>query len=251
MVNLDLFMANVALPTIGRAFDGEGLANLSWVLNAYAIVFAALLVPAGRPGRPDGTAYRVPARRRHLRPGLGLVRGLGERLGLVAARVVQAAGGALMMPASLGLLLAVTPPAKRAAAIRGWTAIGGLAAALGPVLGGLLVEPSWHWVFLVNLPVAAVTVLAGWRAPPRGHAAAGEADPRSEPSPDILGAGLLTVAVGMLALSLVKADAWGWGSGRVIGLIAASIVALALFWWRSSRHPAPVIDASTCSGCPR
>jgi MFS family permease len=146
------------------------------------------------------------------------------------------------MPASLGLLLAVTSTARRPAAIRGWTAIGGLAAALGPVIGGLLVELSWHWVFLINLPVAAITLVAGWRVLPRGHAVAGEPDPRNEPSPDILGAGLLTVAVAMLALSLVKADAWGWGSARVIGFIVASIVLLALFWWRSSRHPAPVIE---------
>jgi EmrB/QacA subfamily drug resistance transporter len=242
MVNLDLFVCNVALPTIGRAFHGADLANLSWVLNAYAIVFAALLVPAGRLADRMGrrTAFLVGV----------VVFALSSAWcaasvnvwELVAARVIQAAGGALLMPASLGLLLAVTSPARRPAAIRGWTAIGGLAAALGPVVGGLLVELSWHWVFLINLPVAAITVVAGWRVLPRGHAAAGEPDPRNEPSPDILGAGLLTVAVGLLALSLVKADAWGWGSARVIGLFAASIALLALFWWRSSRHPAPVIE---------
>ncbi len=210
MVNLDLFVCNVALPSIGRAFHGADLANLSWVLNAYAIVFAALLVPAGR------LADRI-GRRAAFLAGVVIFAlssawcavsgGVWE---LVAARVIQAAGGALLMPASLGLLLAVAPPAKRAAAIRGWTAIGGLAAALGPVIGGLLVELSWHWVFLINLPVAAITLVAGWRALPRGLAGHGEPDPRGEPRPDILGAGLLTLAVGMLALSLVKADAWGW-----------------------------------------
>jgi EmrB/QacA subfamily drug resistance transporter len=242
MVNLDLFVCNVALPTIGRAFHGAGLANLSWVLNAYAIIFAALLVPAGR------LADRI-GRRRAFLAGVVIFAlssawcaasvGVWE---LVAARVIQAAGGALLMPASLGLLLAVAPPAKRAAAIRGWTAIGGLAAALGPVIGGLLVELSWHWVFLINLPVAVVTLVAGWRVLPRGLAAQGEPDPRDEPSPDILGAGLLTLAVATLALSLVKADAWGWGSGPVIGLFAISAVLLVVFWWRSSRHPAPVIE---------
>ena len=181
MVNLDLFVCNVALPSIGRAFHGADLANLSWVLNAYAIIFAALLVPAGR------LADRI-GRRAAFLAGV-VIFALssawcalsGSVWELVAARVVQAAGGALLMPASLGLLLAVAPPAKRAAAIRGWTAIGGLAAALGPVIGGLLVELSWHWVFLINLPVAAITLAAGWRVLPRGLAGHGGPTPGTSP----------------------------------------------------------------------
>jgi EmrB/QacA subfamily drug resistance transporter len=240
MVNLDLFIANVALPSIGRAFHGTDLASLSWVLNAYAIIFAALLVPAGRLADRMGrrTAFLV-----------GVVvfalssawcAGSTSVWELVAARVVQAGGGALLMPASLGLLLSVTPPAKKAAAIRGWTAIGGLAAALGPVIGGLLVEASWHWVFLINVPVAAVTLVAGLRVLPSGHQDG--LRPRDEPRPDVLGAGLLTAAVGLLALALVKADSWGWTSARVIGVLAAAIILGAVFWWRSTRHPAPVIE---------
>jgi len=236
MVNLDLFVANVALPSIGRAFHGADLASLSWVLNAYAIIFAALLVPAGR------VADRMGRRTAFL---AGVVvfalssawcaasTGVWE---LVAARVVQAAGGALLMPASLGLLLSVAPPARRSAAIRGWTAIGGVAAALGPVIGGLLVEASWHWVFLINVPVAVVTLAAGIRVLPRAAAST------DEPRPDVLGAALLTAGVGVLALALVKADAWGWGSARVIGLLVASVVLAIAFWWRSARHPAPVIE---------
>src|SRR5215472_15580128 len=140
MVNLDLFVANVALPSIGRAFHGADLASLSWVLNAYAILFAALLVPAGR------LADRIGRRKAFL---AGVVvfalasaacAFAGSVWVLVAARAVQAAGGALLTPASLGLLLAAAPPEKRAGAIRSWTAVGGLAAALGPVIGGALVE---------------------------------------------------------------------------------------------------------------
>jgi EmrB/QacA subfamily drug resistance transporter len=236
MVNLDLFVANVALPSIGRAFHGADLASLSWVLNAYAIIFAALLVPAGRVADRMGrrTAFLAGVVVFALSSAwCAFATGVWM---LVAARVVQAAGGALLMPASLGLLLSVAPPARRAAAIRGWTAVGGVAAALGPVIGGLLVEASWRWVFLINVPVAIVTLVAGVRVLPR---AAANTD---EPRPDVLGAALLTAGVGVLALALVKADTWGWGSAQVIGLLTAAVVLGIALAGRSARHPAPVIE---------
>jgi EmrB/QacA subfamily drug resistance transporter len=237
MVSLDLFIVNVALPSIGRALGGTDLASLSWVLNAYAIVFAALLVPAGR------AADRIGRRAAFL---TGVVvfalasaacAVAGSVWVLVAARVIQAAGGALLMPASLGLLLAAAPPDKRTGAIRGWTSVGGAAAALGPVIGGALVAVSWRWVFLVNIPVAAIALLAGARVLPPAPAAGKDAA-----RPDTVGAAMFTVAVGLLALALVKADDWGWSSARVLGSIAAAVVLLALFARRSARHPAPVIE---------
>ena len=237
MVNLDLFIVNVALPSIGRAFGGADLSSLSWVLNAYAIVFAALLVPAGR------AADRIGRRRAFL---AGVVvfalasaacAAATDVWVLVAARIVQAAGGALLMPASLGLLLAAAPPEKRPGAIRGWTSVGGAAAALGPVVGGALVAANWRWVFLVNVPVAAVALLAGTRVLPLAPAVE-----KDTVRPDTVGAAMFTVAIGALALALVKADAWGWGSVRVLGLIAAALIVLALFARRSARHPAPVIE---------
>jgi EmrB/QacA subfamily drug resistance transporter len=237
MVNLDLFIVNVAIPSLGRAFGGAQLSSLSWVLNGYAIVFAALLVPAGR------AADRI-GRRKAFLAGVAVFAlasaacaFAGNVWVLVAARVVQAAGGALLTPASLGLLLAAAPPEKRSGAIRSWTAVGGLAAALGPVIGGALVEVSWRWVFLINLPVAAVALVAAPRVLPRLGAVADD-----EERPDIAGAAVLTAAIGALALALVKADEWGWDSGRVIGLIVAAAVLLGAFWWRSSRHPSPVIE---------
>jgi EmrB/QacA subfamily drug resistance transporter len=235
MVNLDLFIVNVALPSIGRAFGGADLASLSWVLNAYAIVFAALLVPAGR------AADRIGRRTAFL---TGVVvfalasaacAAAGNVWVLVAARVVQAAGGALLMPASLGLLLAAAPPGKRTGAIRAWTSVGGAAAALGPVVGGALVAASWRWVFLVNLPVAAVALLASVRTLPRTEAEGGS-------RPDTVGAAIFSVAIGAIALALVKADEWGWTSARVLGAIAVGIILLVLFARRSARHPVPVIE---------
>ncbi len=245
VVNLDLFIVNVAIPAIGRGFGGAGLANLSWVLNAYAIVFAALLVPAGR-------AADLIGRRAAFVAGM-LIFGIASAACavapdvwvLVAARVVQAAGGALLMPASLGLLLAAAPPDRRVAAIRAWTSVGGVAAALGPVVGGALVAASWHWVFLVNVPVVAVAVVAGLRilpAPSAKAGAAGAGVAEAEALPDGLGAVAFTVAIGALALGLVKADAWGWTSPAFFVALIVAVLLLAWFARRSTRHPAPVIE---------
>ncbi|HEY7260460.1 MAG TPA: MFS transporter [Trebonia sp.] len=247
MVNLDLFIVNVALPSIGRAFGGAELSSLSWVLNAYAIVFAALLVPAGRAADLIGrrtafltgvVVFAVASAACAAAPDVWL---------LVVARIVQAAGGALLMPASLGLLLAAAPPDKRAGAIRGWTSVGGAAAALGPVLGGALVAVDWRWVFLVNIPVAAVALLASVRVLPRASAQAGADNSKKRAAadtarPDTAGAALFTVAIGALALALVKADDWGWASPGVLGAVAAAAGLLVLFARRSARHPAPVIE---------
>ena len=244
-VNLDMFIVNVAIPSIGRSFGGANLANLSWVLNAYAIVFAALLVPAGR-------AADLIGRRAAFLTGM-VVFGLASAACavapdvwvLVAARVVQAAGGALLMPASLGLLLAAARPEKRTGTIRAWTSVGGAAAALGPVVGGALVAASWHWVFLVNVPIVAIAVAVGLRVlrpDPASVGRAGLTAERTEALPDTLGAVVFTVAIGALALALVKSDDWGWASPSTIGLIVAAAALVALFVRRSARHPSPVIE---------
>jgi EmrB/QacA subfamily drug resistance transporter len=244
-VNLDMFIVNVAIPSIGRSFGGANLANLSWVLNAYAIVFAALLVPAGR-------AADLVGRRAAFLTGM-IVFGLASAgcaaapdvWVLVVARIVQAAGGALLMPASLGLLLAAARPDKRTGTIRAWTSVGGAAAALGPVIGGALVAVSWHWVFLVNVPIVAIAVVAGLRVlrpDPAAAERAGLAAERAEALPDTLGAAVFTLAIGALALALVKSGDWGWASPATIGLIAAAAAGVALFIRRSARHPSPVIE---------
>ena len=247
MVNLDLFIVNVALPSIGRTFGGADLASLSWVLNAYAIVFAALLVPAGRAADLIGRRTAFLAGVIVFALASAACAAAPDVWLLVVARIVQAAGGALLMPASLGLLLAAAPPDKRTGAIRGWTSVGGAAAALGPVVGGALVAANWRWVFLVNIPIAAVALLASVRVLPRAdnskkRASAGTANTGDAIRPDTVGAALFTIAIGALALALVKSDEWGWTSARVLGSIAAAAVLLALFIRRSGRHPAPVIE---------
>jgi EmrB/QacA subfamily drug resistance transporter len=212
------------------------------VLNAYAIVFAALLVPAGRAADLIGRrtaflagviVFALASAACAVAPDVWL---------LVVARIVQAAGGALLMPASLGLLLAAAPPDKRTGAIRGWTSVGGAAAALGPVLGGALVAANWRWVFLVNVPIAAVALLASLRVLPRADNSKKRDGADETTRPDTVGAALFTIAIGALALALVKSDEWGWTSARVLGSIAVAAVLLALFVRRSARHPAPVIE---------
>src|SRR3954465_2280718 len=168
LASLDLFIVNVALPQIARDFHvrGDAIADLSWVLNAYAIVYAALLVLFGRAaeryprehGFVVGVALCVAAS-----AGCGAATSVAM---LVAFRVVQAAGAALLTPTSLGLILATTPPERRHGAVRAWTAVGGLAAAAGPVVGGLLVAASWRWVFLVNVPIGLAAPAPGWGGRP-------------------------------------------------------------------------------------
>ena len=236
MSSLDLFIVNLAFPYIGREYHGTGLGSLSWVLNAYTIVFAAVLVPAGR------WADRV-GRRRIFLAGLvgfslgsalcGLASGVPE---LIAARIIQAAGAGLMVPASLSLLLASVPVSGRARAIGTWSALGALGAALGPVIGGSLVQVSWRWVFWINIPVGLLAVLLTTRIVPESK------DRHARGRPDLAGAALLAFAVGLVAFALVKAPEWGWGSARFLEALAASVACAAIMIWRSRRHHSPVIE---------
>ncbi|MFJ4798603.1 MFS transporter [Kitasatospora purpeofusca] len=235
--NLDLFVVNVALPAMQQHFHGSSLATLSWVLNGYAIVFAALLVPAGRLADRVGhrkvflaglAVFTVASALCALAPAVGW---------LDAARVLQAAGAAALMPTSLALLLDATPAAERPGAIRAWASIGGIAAGLGPVLGGLLVEADWRWVFVVNVPVGIAAIAVGARVLP-----APRRDKETGPLPDLFGAVLLTAAIATLTVALVKADEWGWLSARVLGGLLASALLTAWFLRRSARHHAPVVE---------
>jgi EmrB/QacA subfamily drug resistance transporter len=236
MASLDLFIVNIAFPDIQADFSGTSLATLSWVLNGYAIVFAALLVPMGRLADLVG-------RKRIFLAGLGVFTAasalcaVAPSVGfLIGARVLQAVGGAMLMPTSLGLLLPEFPPEKRATAVGIWAAAGGVAAAAGPPLGGLLVELSWRWVFLVNIPVAAIVAVAAVRVLTETR------DPAATRLPDLLGAAMIVAAVGSVTLAIVKGPDWGWGSTEVVGLFAVSALLVPAFLVRSSRHPAPVIE---------
>jgi EmrB/QacA subfamily drug resistance transporter len=236
MAGLDLFIVNIAFPDIRRDFDGTSLAGLSWILNAYAIVFAALLVPAGRISDRAG-------RKRGFIGGLALFITASAASAaapslevLVAARIVQAAGAAFMLPTSLGLLLPEFPPAQRATAVGAWAAIGGIAAAAGPPVGGLLVQASWRWVFLVNIPVGLAALVAASRNLQERR------DPDPGPRPDVLGEVMLASGIALLVLGIVKGPDWGWDSGAVLASFAAAALLLPAFLARSARHAAPVVE---------
>jgi EmrB/QacA subfamily drug resistance transporter len=235
MSSLDLFIVNIAFPAIGRHFGGASLGSLSWILSGYAIVFAALLVPAGRWADAFG-------RKRAFLLGLGVfvaastACALAPSVGvLIAARVVQAAGGALMLPTSLGLMLPEFGPHERHVAIGVWAATGGIAAAAGPPLGGLLVQADWRLVFLVNVPVGLAGLLFGLRTLTERREVGGG-------RPDLLGAGALIVAIGSLVVAIVKGQEWGWGSIATVALLTLSAVLLPAIWWRSERHVAPIVE---------
>lgn len=237
MANLDLFIVNVAMPDLARDFPDSSLGGLSWVLNAYAIVFAALMVPAGR------IADRV-GRRRAFSGGIALFTVASALCGLapsvpvlVAARVAQAIGAAFLMPSSLALLLPAFPPARRPVAIGVWAAVGAVAAAAGPPLGGLLTEVSWRLVFLVNVPVGIVAVALAGRV-------LTEARDDAARRPDLAGTVLLVAAISLLSLGLVQAPEWGWGDGRTVASLVLAVAGLAGFVAHCARAAAPVVELS-------
>jgi EmrB/QacA subfamily drug resistance transporter len=238
MVFLDVTIVNIAFPAIRGTFASTSLSELSWVLNAYNVIMAALLVPAGRIADRFG-------RRRVFFAGLtmfllgSVISGAAPTVSvLIAARVVQAIGGAALIPASLGIVLAEFPVEKRAMATSVWAATGAVAAAAGPSLGGVLVESaSWRWAFFVNL-VIAIGVLPARRLLRETR------DSDSATMPDLLGAAMLVVAVGALALGIVKAPDWGWTSDRVLAAWSVAAIFMTACAVRSARHPAPVLEPS-------
>jgi EmrB/QacA subfamily drug resistance transporter len=236
MSSLDLFIVNVALKDIGQSLGGASLANLSWILNAYAIVFAALLVPAGRLADRYGTKAVFVF-------GLGVfsLASLGCALSnelwlVIALRGVQAIGAAALVPTSLGLILTAIPAPRRQSSIQIWAVSGSLGAAVGPAVGGLLTHLSWRWIFVINVPVGLIALVAAvLLAPNIRHAV-------EESVPDLLGGLLLIVAIGALTLALVKGPDWGWASASTLSGFAISAAAAAGFVARSRRHRAPVVD---------
>jgi EmrB/QacA subfamily drug resistance transporter len=237
---LDVTIVNIAFPDIEASFPHTSLAGLSWILNAYNIVFAALLVPAGRLSDRLG-------RRRMFFAGVATFLAASVVCGaapsvevLVAARVVQAAGAAILVPTSLALMLPEFPLEQRATATALWGATGAVAAAAGPSLGGVLVDAtSWRLVFFVNLAIGVPAMLAARRILVREMR-----DEHPGPLPDGVGAVLLVAGVALLSLGIVKGQDWGWDGGRFIGSLAAAATLLTAFFVRSSRHPAPVVELS-------
>jgi EmrB/QacA subfamily drug resistance transporter len=237
LIILDLWVVNIALPALQHDFAPATLSDVSWILDVYAIVLAALLLPAGRAADSIG-------RRACFLAGLVVfgIASLGcavapELPALIACRALQAAGAAVLMPASLGLALSVFPSHQRGTAVGVWAGVGAVAAGSGPVLGGLLVESSWRWIFLINVPVILATLAAGVAILPRRSGERGG----QRPGWRIDGAGTFLVlgAVGLVCTALTEAP--GWPASRTWPVLAAGLVLAAAFVVHIRRHPDPLV----------
>ncbi|HEU4911061.1 MAG TPA: DHA2 family efflux MFS transporter permease subunit [Actinomycetes bacterium] len=232
---LDATVVNVALPRIGQDLDAD-ISGLQWTINGYTLTLAALILLGGSLGDRFG-------RRRIFVIGVvwfalaSLACGLAPNVEtLAAARAVQGVGGALLTPGSLAILQASFRPADRARAIGAWSGLGGLAGALGPFLGGWLVDNAgWRWVFLINLPFAAVVALVAVRYVPETK------DPLASPSLDVPGAALGAVGLGGLTYGLIAWQEQGLGSAAVLASLVAGVAALAGFGWREHRAREPML----------
>src|SRR3954449_3912171 len=233
---LDTTIVNIAFPDISASFAGSGRDALSWVLDGYFVVIAALLVPAG------GLADRFGHKRIFLLGVSGftaasLLCALAPSLGfLIAFRVLQGIGAAMIAPTSLALVLDAFPAERRATGVGIWGAAAAAAAAVGPTLGGALVELSdWRLVFLVNLPLGAAVVWLGSKA-------LRERPQLDSRLPDLPGAAMLALSLALVTLAIVEGNDWGWTATATLGCFAASAVLLGGMIWRSRNHPRPIVE---------
>jgi EmrB/QacA subfamily drug resistance transporter len=238
MIMLDNTVVNVALPSIQREL-GIGLSELEWIVTGYALMFAALMLTGGKLADLFG-------RRLIFVVGLAiftvasLLCGLadsGEML--IAWRVVQGAGAALMNPATLSIIVATFPPHERGMAIGIWAGVSALALALGPLVGGLLTQHiDWSWIFFVNVPVGVAAIAASFLFIDESK------DTSQEQRLDL--PGLLTSGLGLFALTfaLIEGNGRGWTSGLVLGSFAAAVVLLVAFVLLERRQRLPMLDLS-------
>jgi EmrB/QacA subfamily drug resistance transporter len=238
-VFLDTTILFVAFTSIGADFSSVETSTLSWVLNAYTIVFAALLIPAGK------LSDRIGRRRTFLIAvvvftAASMLCGFAPSAGtLVIARMLQAAGAAALVPASLALVLQTFPRPKIPAAVAVWSAVAAVAGAVGPTLGAFVIAHlGWRWAFYINLPVGLISFSLGRRVLTEGR------DPNPGRFPDVLSIVLLIGALAGMAYAVVESDRWGIASAPFAGAMAASLVVLAAFLVRCARVPNPLIKLS-------
>jgi EmrB/QacA subfamily drug resistance transporter len=236
MIMLDNTVVNVALPSIQKDL-GSSISGLEWTVNAYTLSFAVLLVTGGRLGDIFG-------RRRMFLFGVIAFGASSAFIGfsqsdawLVSGRAAQGIGAAFMMPATLSIISNAFPPQERGKAIGTWAGVSAMALAIGPVVGGFLVENvSWQSIFFLNVPVAILAVFV---------TVAATRESRDETSTHQVDApGVLTISVGLgaLVLALVEGNSWGWGSASILALLGVAIAALAAFAYAEVRSPEPMVD---------
>jgi EmrB/QacA subfamily drug resistance transporter len=238
MIMLDNTVVNVALPSIGRDLH-VSISSLEWVVTAYALTFAALLITGGKLGDLLG-------RRRIFIVGIAiftlssLACGLAPSAGfLIGARAVQGIGAALMNPASLSIITATFPPRERGQAIGIWAGVSAMALAIGPLVGGLIVENiNWNWIFFINVPVGVLGIFVSRLVIKESR------DTSHEQSVDL--PGLVTSSAGLFALTyaLIEGNRHGWTSPEIIGLFAGAVALLVAFVVLEHYQRLPMLDLS-------
>lgn len=237
MVALEVTVISLALPRIQDAFPSAKPSTLSWVFSAYSIGVASLLLVGG-------WAADLFGRKRLFLIGMTIftvgsfLAGTAQSIAwLIAARALQAVGGAMLFPSGLALVLAIFPPARRQLAIGIWAAMGGLAGAVGPSVGALLIETfGWRAVFMFNVPIAAMAVPFGWRTLVESKAQ------DVSRKVDVIGVPLASLGVGALVLGVSRGRDWGWASVPLVATLVLAVLFVGGFVFRSSRHPAPLFD---------
>ena len=236
MIMLDNTVVNVALPSIQRGLHAS-TSSLEWTVNAYTLTFAVVLVTGGRLGDLFG-------RRRMFLIGVAIF-GTSSLLialsqsdtWLILFRAIQGVGAGFMMPATLSIITNTFDVHERGRAIGTWAGVSAMALAIGPVIGGLLVQDvSWQSIFILNVPVAAAAIAVTLFATRESR------DENAIREVDVPGVATLTLGLAALVLGLVKSNAWGWGSARVLGLFAIALVSLAAFVLIEPRRRAPIVD---------
>ncbi len=236
MTFLDATIVNVALPAIQRGLHAS-LSDLQWVLDAYTLALAVLLVTGGRFGDLFG-------RKRVVLAGVAVFT-LGSALGglangtgfLIAARALQGVGGAMLIPGTLSIITQSFDGPERGAAIGIWSGVSSLAIALGPVIGGVLVEKAtWQSIFWVNVPIGVFTIAVGI------YTVRESTDPTASRRIDLAGVALITLALLALSLAFIQGDGKGWTSAYTLGMMAAGVLLLMLFALNEARSRHALLD---------
>ncbi len=232
IVVIDSSIVNIALPTLQREL-GTSMAELQWIINSYIMSFAVLMLLMGSLGDRYGRARMLQA---------GILAFGGASLGaalagsgtqLIVWRAIMGIGAAMILPTTLAIITNVFPREERGKAIGAWAAMNAIGVALGPIVGGLIVDSlDWNWIFLINLPIAAVALTAGWSLIPDSR------DLHARKA-DYPGTVLSCLALAALVFGLIQGDGWGWTHSAVVGSLAASVLLTAAFvlWERHTRHP--------------
>jgi EmrB/QacA subfamily drug resistance transporter len=233
---MNLSIMNVVYRDVQDAFPDVSAAKLSWVLNAYTVVSAATLVIGGVAADRFG-------RKRALLGGCtgfaagSLLCGLAPNVGtIIAGRILIGISSSFVVTSNVSLALREFPASRRSSAFGVIASFGGFAAAAGPTVGSLVLEAGWRWAFLVNVPVAVLVVVVGWRVFTESR------DPDARDIPDVAGAGLLLAGVAFGIAAVVQSPTWGWADTRTVAFLGAAAVTLAWMLLRCTRHPEPIVD---------